>query len=87
MKKRERTLIIMEILSVLCEGPKGPTRLAQSVGVSFDAFLDYVRDIESRGFVTRSAVEGHEMYAISPEGMRLLFDWQRIWERISPDSS
>jgi predicted transcriptional regulator len=87
LKKRERILIIMEILSILREGPRGPTRLAQSLGVSFDAFLEYVHDIESRRFVTKSVAEGHEMYTISPEGIQLLLDWQRVWERISPNSS
>ena len=48
MKKRERILILMEILSILREGPRGPTRLAQAVGLSFDAFVEYATDIESR---------------------------------------
>ena len=87
MRKRERTLIIMEILSVLRDGPKGPTRLAQSVGLSFDGFVEYARDIESRRFITKSTVEGHEVYVLSPEGKQLLLDWQRVWERLSPDSS
>ncbi|HUI00611.1 MAG TPA: winged helix-turn-helix domain-containing protein [Nitrososphaerales archaeon] len=86
MKKRERTLIVMEILSILVNGPRIPTRLAQSVGVSFDAFLQYVKEIESRGFVKKSTIDGREMYSISPEGRQLLLDWQRIWEKISPDS-
>ena len=66
MKKRERILILMEILSILRGGPKGPTRLAQSVGLSFDAFMEYAKDIESRRFVTKSAdIEGHGVYTIS----------------------
>ena len=87
MKKRERILILMEILSILREGPRGPTRLAQSVGLSFDVFMDYAKDIESRRFVTKSVVEGHEVYMISPEGNQLLLDWQKVWDKISPDSS
>ena len=87
MKKRERILIQMEILSVLLEGPKGPTRLAQTVGISFDALTDYTRDMESRAFVVKSVSEGHEFYSVSPEGKQLLSDWQRVWERISPNSS
>jgi predicted transcriptional regulator len=87
LRKRERTLIIMEILSVLREGPKGPTRLAQAVGLNFDALVEYTRDIESRQFIMKSTVEGHEVYVLSPEGKQLLLDWQRVWEKISPDSS
>lgn len=77
----------MEILSVLREGPKGPTRLAQAVGLSFDAFVEYAKDVESRGFVAKSVSDGHELYSISPDGQQLLSDWQKVWERISPNSS
>lgn len=87
MKKRERILIVMEILSVLREGPRGPTRLAQAVGISFDAFTVYAKEVESRGFVTKSVADGHELYTISSEGNQLLLDWQKVWEKISPDSS
>ena len=76
----------MEILSILREGPRVPTRLAQSVGVSFDAFLVYVKEIESRGFVAKSVIDGQEMYTVSREGVQLLEDWQRIWEQITPNS-
>jgi len=87
LKKRERILILMEILSILRGGAKGPTRLAQAVGLSFDAFVEYSKEVESRGFVTKSVVEGHEVYVISPEGNQLLLDWQKVWEKISTDSS
>jgi predicted transcriptional regulator len=87
LKKRERILIIMEILSILREGPRGPTRLAQAVGLSFDAFVEYAKEIESRRFMTKSIVDGHEMYSISQEGNQLLFDWQKVWDKISPNSS
>jgi predicted transcriptional regulator len=87
LKKRERILILMEILSILREGPRGPTRLAQSLGVSFDAFIEYVKEVETKGFVTKSVIEGREVYVISPNGKQLLLDWQKVWEKISPDSS
>jgi predicted transcriptional regulator len=41
----------MEILSILREGQRGPTRLAQAVGLSFDAFVECQKDIEWRRFV------------------------------------
>jgi predicted transcriptional regulator len=87
LRKRERILIIMEILSILREGPRGPTRLAQAVGLNFDAFVEYAKDIESRRFVTKSVVDGREIYSISRDGSQLLFDWQKVWDKISPNSS
>ncbi len=87
MKKRERTLILMEILSILRLGPMGPTRLAQSTGLSFDKFMEFAALLHSRRFVERSEREGQNVYAITPDGSQLLHDWERVWTKISPNSS
>ena len=87
MKKRERTLILMEILSILRSGPMGPTRLAQSTGLSFDKFMEFATLLESRRFVEKSVREGQNVYAMTPDGGQLLQDWERVWMKISPDSS
>jgi predicted transcriptional regulator len=87
LKKRERTLILMEILSILRTGPMGPTRLAQSTGLSFDKFMEFATPLESRGFVARSMREGQNVYMITVYGIQLLQDWEKLWTKISPDSS
>ena len=87
MKKRERTLILMEILSILRVGPRGPTRLAQSTGLSFDKFMEFATLLESRRFVEKSAREGQNVYTITTDGSQLLQEWERVWTKISPDSS
>jgi len=87
LKKRERTLILMEILSILRLGPRGPTRLAQSTGLSFDKFMEFATLLESRRFVERSVREGQSVYIITPDGSQLLGEWERVWTKISPDSS
>lgn len=87
MKKRERTLILMEILSILRTGPRGPTRLAQSTGLSFDKFMEFATLLESRRFVEKSTREGQNIYTITADGSQLLQEWERVWTKISPDSS
>jgi len=87
LKKRERTLILMEILSILRAGARGPTRLAQSTGLSFDKFMEFVTLLESRRFVEKSVREGQNVYAITPDGSQLLQEWEKVWTKISPDSS
>ncbi len=87
MKKRERTLILMEILSILRSGPRGPTRLAQSTGLSFDKFMEFATLLESRRFVEKSAREGQNVYIITSDGSQLLQEWEKVWTKISPDSS
>ena len=87
MKKRERTLILMEILSILRSRPMGPTRLAQSTGLSFDKFMEFATLLELRHFVEKSVREGQNVYAITPDGIQLLQEWERLWTKISPNSS
>ena len=87
MKKRERTLIMMEILSILRSQSMGPTRLAQSTGLSFGKFMEFATLLESRRFVEKSVQSGQSIYAITPDGSQLLQEWERLWTKISPDSS
>ncbi len=87
MKKRERTLILMEILSVLRTGPMGPTRLAQATGLSFDKFMEFAVLLESRRFVEKSSRQGQNAYVITPDGSQLLSDWEKVWLKISPNSN
>lgn len=87
MKKRERTLILMEILSILRSRPMGPTRLAQSTGLSFDKFIELASLLESRRFVEKSVREGQNVYVITSDGGQLLQEWESVWTKISPDSS
>ena len=86
MKKRERTLILMEILSILRDGPRGPTRLAQATGLSFDKFMEFATLLDSRRFIAKSTSESHDIYFVTPEGNQLLLDWERLWTKISPNS-
>ena len=77
----------MEILSILRSGPMGPTRLAQSTGLSFDKFMEFAVLLESRRFVEKTLREGQNVYAITSAGGQLLEDWEKVWMKISPDSS
>lgn len=65
----------------------GPTRLAQTTGLSFDKFMEFATPLESRSFIAKSVKEGLNVYTITPEGIQLLREWEKLWTRISPDSS
>jgi predicted transcriptional regulator len=77
----------MEILSILRGGSKGPTRLAQATGLSFDKFMEFATLLESRRFIEKSTSEGHDFYIITSNGNQLLQEWEKVWMKISPDSS
>ena len=82
MKKREPTVIFMEILAVLFESPRGPTRLAQACNVNYGRIENFLRPLEERGLIRREAAGGQEVFAITDSGYRLYQDWLGVWSRL-----
>ena len=85
MKRRPSILIYMEILRLLLDGPRGPTRLAQGMGLNFQKFMEYAAFLESKGLVRRGALEGHEAYFVTPEGAEVRQNWEKVWSRLGSD--
>jgi predicted transcriptional regulator len=65
----------------------GPTRLAQSTGLSFDKFMEFATLLELRRFVEKSVRVGQNVYSITQDGSQLFEEWEKVWMKISPDSS
>lgn len=84
MKRRPNILIYMEILDLLLDGPKGPSRLSQAMGLNFYKFLEFASFLKSKQLIRSEDQEGHEMYFITPQGNELNQDWKRVWNRLAP---
>ena len=78
MKRRPNILIYAEMLRLLLDGPKGPSRLAQSLGLNFYKFLEFAQFLESRQVIRRELQEGRELYFVTPKGAQVLEDWKRV---------
>jgi predicted transcriptional regulator len=87
MKRRPNILIYMEILKLLLDGPRGPTRLAQGMGLNFGKFMEFAGFLESRKLIRRGQQEEHEVYYITPEGVEIRREWEKVWEKLGPDVS
>ena len=74
----------MEILAELRERPSGRTRLSRVVNLSYDKCVELLRELESKGLVTRSSDEGHDTYGTTPAGYQLVDDWNVLWQRLKP---
>jgi predicted transcriptional regulator len=82
LKRRPNILIYMEILDLLLDGPKGPSRLSQAMGLNFNKFLEFASFLKSRQLIRSELQEGHEMYFITPEGNELNQDWKKVWNKL-----
>jgi len=71
----------MEILALLLDGPKGPSRLSQALNLNFNKFLEFATSLESRGFVRKETQEGHELYFVTLEGVELFRQWDAFYKK------
>ena len=82
MKRRSNILIKMQILEAVRTEPRGPTRLAQAVNLSFDKCVPYLQSLVQKGFIAKSSGEGRDIYAITQSGIDTFLEWERLWEKL-----
>ncbi|MDG7020267.1 MAG: hypothetical protein JRN16_07350 [Nitrososphaerota archaeon] len=84
MKRRSDIVIMMQVLEQVRREPRGPTRLAQSVNLSFDKCMPYLQSLEQKGFIAKGASEGRDVYMITQAGVDTFLEWERLWEKLKP---
>jgi predicted transcriptional regulator len=83
LKRRANIIIYMEILALLREEARGPTRLAQACNLSFDRLIAFIKLLEAKNLVRSDLQDGHELYYITTDGNQLYQDWMKVWEKLS----
>ncbi len=84
MKRRPNILIYMEILDLLLDGPKGPSRISQAMGLNFNKFLEFASFLKAKELIKMEVKDGHELYFITQQGSELNGDWKKVWNRLAP---
>ena len=84
MRHRPRVVIYVEILAELRGRPSGPTRVSRVANLSYDKCVEFLGALEARGLVARETSDGHVIYRTTPEGYRLVEDWESVWRRLMP---
>jgi predicted transcriptional regulator len=77
VKRRPDVIILLDILTALLDGPKMPTRLAQTCNLSYDNLVRFATILESKKLVERKPEEGHELYAVTVEGFKLQEEFRK----------
>ena len=75
---REKLLVLMELLQALRGGPQAPNRLSQLCNLNYQRMKEMLEDLEARGLVTHDAREGHDLYSLTPEGLKVSMNYQWI---------
>jgi predicted transcriptional regulator len=84
LKKRTTIAIYMDLLTMVRDGPLGPTRLARACNLPFDRVDNYVNPLVSKGFVRREFVDGHESFEITAQGLDLLAQMESVLQKLKP---
>ncbi|MDG6956799.1 MAG: hypothetical protein JRN11_08340 [Nitrososphaerota archaeon] len=82
LKYRPSVLVYMEILTILTEGPQGPTKLSRRANISYDRLPAYTEGLLQKGAIRKDSREGHDEYALTAEGAEALSDLQKGLRRL-----
>ena len=79
MNRRSETVVNMELLALLLEGPRGPSRICQALNLNFNKFLEMATYQESKGFIRREADGAREVYFVTDKGRDLYNKWTEFY--------
>ncbi len=71
-------LTFMEVLAALSEQPRLPTKLAQICNINYVRLREFLAPLETKGYVKKQIIDGHEVIAITSEGLALHLESQEL---------
>jgi len=83
LKRRPNILILMRLLELLIQEPRGPTRLAQAANLNYRKCEEFLDLLFERGFVERELRSGHDTYLATSRGKAIFANWARIYEELN----
>ena len=75
--------IYMDILTVLRDGPAGPTRLARTCNIPYDRLNIYVSPLLDASFITKSVGQDREYFHATREGIQWLGEMERNMKKLN----
>lgn len=83
MKRRSDILILMGLLQLLIQEPRGPTRLAQAANLNYRKCEEFLEVLSSRGLVGKEIQQGHEIYSATLKGKGTYMNWENIFRDLN----
>ncbi len=76
--RRSELEVKMDILRVTSEGTNKPTQIMYKANLSWVALLGHLKSLTSSGLLTEVEYANRKVYEISPRGLELLRNYQKI---------
>jgi predicted transcriptional regulator len=84
---RARLLSLMEILHALREGPLIRNRLSQVCNINYQRMIEMLEHLERKGLITHTISEGHDLYGLTPDGLKVSMNYQWINAMVMDDTT
>lgn len=72
----------MQLIEILMEEPRGPTKLAQAAKLNYERLDGYMQVLFRSGLAVSEYKEGHETYSATVKGRDLYYRWAKIFEDV-----
>lgn len=83
MKRRPNILILMRLVELLIEEPRGPTRLAQAANLNYLKCEEFLGQLSGSGLIEKEVKEGRETYHATMKGKTIFMSWAKIYEELN----
>jgi len=82
LKRRTNILILMHLLELMIQEPRGPTRLAQAANLNYQRCEGFLSLLLARGLVERGIREGRDAFSATQKGREVFMSWAKIYEEL-----
>ena len=80
--RRSQLEITMEVLSVLMDGPKGPTQLMYQTNTSWSFLSTSLKILIGRGFMRELKIRSRKRYLLTDRGMSIITSYLDILRQL-----
>ena len=72
--------ILMQLLNLMIQEPRGPSRLAQAANLNYKKCDEFLQVLLTNQLAGTEVREGHETYFATLKGKDVFLRWDRIFE-------
>jgi predicted transcriptional regulator len=82
LKRRPNFFILMQLLDLMIQEPRGPTRLAQAANLNYKKCGEFLAILSMNQLVYKDVREGRETYSANAKGKDVYWRWVKLFEDV-----
>jgi len=82
LKRRPNIFILMQLLELMIQEPRGPTRLAQAANLNYRKCEEFLGILSSNQLVTKEISDGRDTFSATQKGRDIYWRWVKFFEDV-----